>query len=146
MIRIASTIIHQQRLGKCSVKAVYRKHGRKETPTVYLAGDSTCADYEAGSPIIGWGTQLKGMLDTQVQNFAVPGRTTKTFLNSGSLEQIIEDAAPGDYLLIQFGHNDSMTDDRHVSLEDYRENLKYFITQARKCFDESDFPYIHSAL
>ena len=104
---------------------------RKETPTVYLAGDSTCADYEAGSPIIGWGTQLKGMLDTQVQNFAVPGRTTKTFLNSGSLEQIIKDAAPGDYLLIQFGHNDSMTDDRHVSLEDYKENLKYFITQAR---------------
>jgi lysophospholipase L1-like esterase len=78
--------------------------------TIYLAGDSTMADYPPESyPMQGWGNKLPLFIPDSVRvvNKAVCGRSSKSFVEEGRLEEILQMIKPGDYLFIQFGHNDS---------------------------------------
>ena len=84
---------------------------------IYLAGDSTVKDYSAkgiynGGRILGegaWGEYLQDFFDSKyvtVNNYAQGGRSSRSFLNEGKLDTIIKNIKAGDYLFIQFGHND----------------------------------------
>jgi len=79
---------------------------------LYLAGDSTVSTYpDTASPTdqAGWGQMLHERLDAlaSVDNRAVGGRTARRFIDDGRLDEILADIAAGDYLLVQFGTNDS---------------------------------------
>ncbi len=99
---------------------------------VYLAGDSTVKDYSANGMYMGgkiedkgsWGEFLQEFLDKDyvtVLNYANGGRSTRNFINEGSLDKIKANIKEGDYFLIQFGHNDCSNSsgylaDRYVPL------------------------------
>lgn len=106
-------------------------------PTLYIAGDSTAAQKGADQkPMAGWGEYFQGHFgpDITVDNRAINGRSTKSFLAQGRLADIERDFRPGDYLLIQFGHNDEKVEDldRYTDpATDYRLNLIRFIDSAR---------------
>ena len=76
--------------------------------TVYVCGDSTAASYKPEeAPITGWGQVLSEYLPgVRVENRAMGGRSTKSFLSEGRLQRIETEIQLGDLLLIQFSHND----------------------------------------
>jgi len=69
----------------------------------------------------------------KVGNRAANGRSTKTFISEGKWQSILDDVEKGDYVFIQFGHNDSSKDkgERYTPPEDYRKNLERFVTEVR---------------
>ena len=77
--------------------------------TIYVCGDSTAASYKPEeAPITGWGQVLAEFLPgVRVENRAMGGRSTKSFLSEGRLQRIETEIQPGDLMLIQFTHNDS---------------------------------------
>ena len=76
--------------------------------TIYVCGDSTAASYKPqDAPIAGWGQLLGEFIPgVRVENRAMGGRSTKSFLSEGRLQKIETEIQPGDLLLIQFSHND----------------------------------------
>ena len=76
--------------------------------TIYICGDSTAASYKPEeAPITGWGQVLNEFVPgVRVENRAMAGRSTKSFLSEGRLQKIEMEIQPGDLLLIQFSHND----------------------------------------
>jgi lysophospholipase L1-like esterase len=77
-------------------------------PTVWIIGDSTVRNGTKGPQ--GWGDPIKAMFDqdkVRVENRAIGGRSSRTFRTEGRWEQVLKDAKPGDFVLMQFGHNDS---------------------------------------
>lgn len=106
--------------------------------TVFIAGDSTAAHKGTREkPMTGWGEYLQDHFDdaVRIDNRAVNGRSTKSFLDEGRLEAIEQDFQPGDILLIQFGHNDGKQEDpvRYADAERaYPDNLLRFISTARE--------------
>lgn len=104
--------------------------------TLFLAGDSTVTDETpAKFPYAGWGQMMSLYLkhDVAVANHAVSGRSSKSFIDEGRLDPILEEIKAGDYLFIQFGHNDEKDDPkRHTDPEStYPEHLKQYIDGAR---------------
>lgn len=86
------------------------KGSKKRKPRVFLTGDSTVknADKEADG-MWGWGSQAYTVFDStkcEVINAAKAGRSTRTYLNEGRWDAVYHSLQPGDYVLIQFGHND----------------------------------------
>jgi lysophospholipase L1-like esterase len=76
-------------------------------PTLWVASDSTAAN--RGPVLFGWGEPLKEFFDLgkiNVVNRARAGRSSRTFISEGSWGRIVEALKPGDFVLIQFGHND----------------------------------------
>ncbi|WP_246187950.1 TIM barrel protein [Paenibacillus tengchongensis] len=106
-------------------------------PTIFIAGDSTAARKAADrKPETGWGEHLPKELapGIAVDNRAINGRSTKSFIVEGRLDDILRDFRSGDYLFIQFGHNDEKIEDplRYTDPDrDYRSNLRLFIEAAR---------------
>lgn len=104
---------------------------------VFIAGDSTAAAKSPEKrPESGWGEHLAQHLrpGIRVLNYAVNGRSTKSFLAEGRLAEIERQLKPGDYLFIQFGHNDQKQEDpeRYTDPEKlYQENLALFVKTAR---------------
>ena len=107
---------------------------------LYLAGDSTMCDYaEKFAPMQGWGTALKSLVkpDVNVINLARGGRSSKSFLaEKGRWDKILADGKPGDFVIIQFGHNDAHKGEknryRFTNPDDtYRYYLKIYIAEAR---------------
>lgn len=77
---------------------------------IYVAGDSTVKTYGPTSDTAGWGEYLQSFFDSEkinIVNYANGGRSSRSFINEGSLAKIASTIKTGDYLLIQFGHNDS---------------------------------------
>ncbi|MEQ6332260.1 rhamnogalacturonan acetylesterase [Sphingobium sp. MK2] len=76
-------------------------------PAIFLAGDSTVTDQYA-EPAASWGQMLPAMLDDRivVANHAKSGETLKSFLTSLRFDKLLSAMRPGDWLFIQFGHND----------------------------------------
>lgn len=77
-------------------------------PTVWIIGDSTVRNGTKGE--MGWGDAIKPMFDrtkVDVQNRAMGGRSSRTFRTEGRWEQVLKDAKPGDFVIMQFGHNDA---------------------------------------
>lgn len=84
-----------------------RKGLDPKLPTLFLVGDSTVKVGTKGQQ--GWGDPIARMFDTQrinVENRARGGRSSRTFLTEGLWEQVLADAKEGDFVIIQFGHND----------------------------------------
>jgi lysophospholipase L1-like esterase len=107
----------------------------QEQITLFLAGDSTVTDSsEQGFPFSGWGQLLQRFFkhDVAVANHAEGGRSTKSFIAEGRLDDIMKDIKEGDYLFIQFGHNDQKNDEeRHTDPSTtYLENLRKYIEAA----------------
>jgi len=78
--------------------------------TIYIAGDSTVQTYRASyAPQHGWGSFLGDYFDEKVniENHAIAGRSSKSFYDNGRLDTILNKISEGDYLLVQFGINDS---------------------------------------
>jgi lysophospholipase L1-like esterase len=76
-------------------------------PTLYLIGDSTVRNNTAGQQ--GWGEPLAAHFNPatmRVANRAIGGRSSKTFLTEGRWDAVLAELKPGDFLIIQFGHND----------------------------------------
>ena len=102
--------------------------------TIYICGDSTAATYTpAEAPITGWGQVLPELVRSiPVENRAVGGRSTKSFLSEGRLQKIETEIQSGDLLLIQFTHND--TSDlvwRHTDpWTSFYHNLELFVDTA----------------
>lgn len=109
----------------------------KRQPVIYMIGDSTMAnkDLRKGNPERGWGMMLPGFLsdDITVDNHAVNGRSTKSFIDEGRWDTVVEKLQPGDYVVIEFGHNDSKEDAaRHTDPgTTYDANLTRFVKEAR---------------
>lgn len=105
--------------------------------TVFVAGDSTAAQkLVTKRPETGWGERLQQHFDTdavRVQNHARNGRSTRTFIAEGRWQAVVNELRPGDYVLIQFGHNDGSPDklDRYTPPADYRRNLARFVAEVR---------------
>lgn len=89
--------------------------GSARAPILYVIGDSTAASYEPDrAPLTGWAQVLQEYFDPnklKVVNKARSGRSSKSFLNEGAWGEIQALLQPGDYVLIQFGHNDSKKKD-----------------------------------
>jgi lysophospholipase L1-like esterase len=105
--------------------------------TVFVAGDSTAATWPASvAPKAGWGQALPAFLDPRrmrVDNLALSGASSKSFVEAGLLDQILANIRPGDYLVISFGHNDEKTDDRHTDpFTTFQQYLSLYIAGARR--------------
>lgn len=103
---------------------------------LYLIGDSTMANKVRQTfPETGWGMPLGTFFDTTVvvDNRAQNGRSTRTFLAENRWQPIVDALQEGDYVFIQFGHNDEAENypDRYTPPEDYRKNLVRFVTETR---------------
>jgi lysophospholipase L1-like esterase len=105
--------------------------------TVYLAGDSTMAPKLAEKrPETGWGEALQPCFDSatvRVENRARNGRSTRTFIEEGLWRAITDSLRAGDYVFIQFGHNDESKEkvDRYTPPDAYRANLTRFVDDVR---------------
>ena len=103
--------------------------------TVFIAGDSIAAAYAAEQqPRAGWGQALGLFLaeDVRVRDEAWPGASTRTFVEDGRLDRILAAVEPGDYVVVSFGHNDQMPDERHTDpATGYRDHLRLFVERAR---------------
>ncbi len=110
--------------------------GRKEI-AIYIAGDSTAANETPDVfPETGWGQVIGDFFNENVKinNHAVNGRSSKSFVEEGRLEAILKEIKAGDYLFIQFGHNDEKEHDPSRYTEPqttYKYYLRLFIEGAR---------------
>ena len=112
---------------------------------IFLAADSTVQSYGLDEKNQGgWGEFLQDYLtdDVQVNNHAIGGRSSKTFVEEGRLHKIVEEMKEGDYLLIQMGHNDATANkpERYTDPSTtYQNYLKMYVEGARKCQAEPVF-------
>ena len=106
-------------------------------PKIYWAGDSTVAKNTCETwPQTGIGQEFERFLiaGVRVENFAQNGRSTKSFIDEGRLDAIAAEIGAGDFLFIQFGHNDEKPEDptRYADPETgFPENLGKFVEVAR---------------
>lgn len=109
---------------------------QKEPVKVYLIGDSTMSIKEVSAyPETGWGMPFVYFFDESVtvDNRAKNGRSTKTFISENRWQPVVDSLEMGDYVFIQFGHNDEVKSKvgRYTTPEEYRANLSRFVTEAR---------------
>ncbi|MDE6814130.1 MAG: rhamnogalacturonan acetylesterase [Duncaniella sp.] len=109
------------------------------TITVFMVGDSTMADkpLDKENQERGWGQMLPIYLEgaIKVDNHAVNGRSSKSFIDEGRWDKVREQIRPGDYVIIQFGHNDekAKSPDRYtVPGSTFDANLKKFVNETRE--------------
>ena len=134
---------------------------QQEKPVkVYLIGDSTMADYSGDYdpgkdymktryPLMGWGQvfqdfmasdslpKINGLIKSDsvfVDNRARGGRSTRTFFQEGRWRSVYENLEKGDFVLMQFGHNDASESktERYVNIEGYKEFLRLYVYQTRQ--------------
>ena len=102
---------------------------------VYLIGDSTMSLKQVTAyPETGWGMPFVNFFDSgvQVENRAQNGRSTKTFVAENRWQPIVDSLHTGDYVFIQFGHNDEVpTKASYTPIADYRAYLMKFISESR---------------
>ncbi|MDP4190534.1 MAG: GDSL-type esterase/lipase family protein [Bacteroidota bacterium] len=105
--------------------------------TIFLIGDSTLADKPLDdNPERGWGQLFRGFLksDILLENHAVNGRSSKSFIHQGLWANVLSKLNNGDYVFIQFGHNDSKISDTSRYAEahtSFKKNLIKFVNESR---------------
>lgn len=110
---------------------------QKSTVTIFIAGDSTAAQkLPEKRPETGWGEMLGQHFKdgkVKIENRAQNGRSTRTFISENRWQAIVDALKKGDYVFIQFGHNDESKEkvDRYTPPADYRANLIKFINETR---------------
>lgn len=104
---------------------------------VYMVGDSTMSDKKAEVyPETGWGQVFDEFFDEQVtvHNHAVNGRSTKSFITEGRWQTVLDSLKQGDYVFIQFGHNDQKDQDSARYTDPYgtySQNLEKYVRESR---------------
>lgn len=116
----------------------YAQDEFRSCKTIFMIGNSTMADkpYKNGNPEKGWGQvfPLYFKEGIKIENHAVNGRSTKSFLDEGRWTVVLERIKRDDYVIIEFGHNDSKKDDPKRFADantDYRANLIRFVSETR---------------
>ena len=110
---------------------------QKKKITVYLVGDSTISIKEITAyPETGWGMPFAHFFDSTVivDNRAKNGRSTKTFLEENLWQPVVDSLNEGDYVFIQFGHNDEVKEKvgRYTTVEEFKINLLRYINDSRR--------------
>ncbi|MDR6160115.1 lysophospholipase L1-like esterase [Chryseobacterium sp. SLBN-27] len=110
----------------------------QKKPTLFLIGDSTMANKENPdkNPEHGWGQVLDQFFTTgiEIQNHAMNGRSSKSFRTEGRWNTIEKQLKKGDFVIIQFGHNDQKVKDSTKFTNpytQYRANLERYVKEAR---------------
>lgn len=117
----------------------------KDKISIFSIGDSTMAEYNIEKlsaqyegenyPLRGWMMMMMPFFSDRVKiiNAGVSGRSSKNFRTEGHWQKVIEKIKPGDYLFIQFGHNDSKTDTIRYTdpRTSFRQNLINYINEAK---------------
>lgn len=109
----------------------------RDVTTIFMIGDSTMANkpLDGDNPERGWGQMLPGFFteDIRVDNHARNGRSSKSFIDEGLWEQVRTQIRKGDYVFIQFGHNDEKPKpDRHTDPgTTFDANLHRFVEETR---------------
>ena len=102
---------------------------------VYLIGDSTMANKEIKAyPETGWGMPFRYFFDStvEVDNRAKNGRSTKSFIDEKLWQPVVDNLNEGDYVLIQFGHNDEVkTKKTYTTEEEFKNYLIRYVTESR---------------
>ena len=99
--------------------------GQPKKPVLYIIGDSTVRNTTSPGGLWGWGSIISDFLDTtriSVSNQAQAGRSTRTYLKEGRWDKVLNSLKPGDYVMMQFGHNDGSRPD--TSKNGYRGVLR----------------------
>ncbi len=104
--------------------------------TVWLIGDSTMANKEVKAyPETGWGMPFANFFDSTVtvDNRAKNGRSTKSFIAEGLWQPVMDHLSEGDYVLIQFGHNDEGKEKvgRYTTPDEFKVNLVRYVNETR---------------
>lgn len=117
--------------------------------TVFTIGDSTMANKKAEvAPETGWCQVFNAFVDSSVEikNRAVNGRSTKSFITEGRWKAVTDSLQAGDYVFIQFGHNDQKIQDSTRYSEPfttYRKNLERFVRETR---DKGAIPILFTSI
>ena len=103
---------------------------------LFLIGDSTMADKTPieGNPERGWGMVLPSYFNNRViiENHARNGRSSRTFIEEGRWDFVIKRVSVGDYVVIQFGHNDEVKEKKSFTTqEDFKKNFERMVTEVR---------------
>lgn len=145
------TVVYQGENGP-EVKSVYLIVSAKKIVNIFLMGDSTVSDYtvlpdyQTSYPLSGWGEHLKKFLMNDslykvqqfikadsviVRNRAIQGNSTRTYWRGGHYNDVKKELTQGDYVFIQFGHNDEAScsefPDRCVSVDSFKIYLNWYI-------------------
>lgn len=103
--------------------------------TVYLIGDSTMSIKQVKAyPETGWGVPFVYFFDSTVtvDNRAQNGRSTRTFMAEGRWKPVVDNLQEGDYVFVQFGHNDEVkTKASYTTEEEFKRNLTQYVNDAR---------------
>ena len=119
------------------VTTVLSVNAQKSFVTIFLAGDSTMAAKQADKrPETGWGEMLQQYFDTakvKIDNRALNGRSTTSFIAEGKWKALIDSVKKGDFVFIEFGHNDQKKEspDRYAGPDDFKKNLSRFVDEVR---------------
>jgi len=107
--------------------------GRASGPRLHLAGDSTMADKptDPPNPEHGWGQLLPKFFKdpSMVINYAANGRSTRSFISEGRWQKILDALEPGDWVIIQFAHNDEKIFPN--ARGEFQDNLRRFVAEVR---------------
>jgi lysophospholipase L1-like esterase len=121
----------------CALAGVLTAFAPARAPLrLFIIGDSTVSDYpDRQAPMTGWG-QVIGLFfesgSVTVMNRAIGGRSSRSFIEEGRWTSVRNELGQGDYLLIQFGHNDRDTrPERHADTSQYRRYLTQYVDEAR---------------
>jgi lysophospholipase L1-like esterase len=120
---------NNQRPSVCAIEIT-----KVDVPTLFLLGDSTVCDQPL-EPFNSWGQMLTRFLrpGIAVANHAESGESLRSSLRAGRLDKVLSLMKPGDYLLIQFGHNDEKEKGEGIgAFTSFKTDLKRFVAEARK--------------
>jgi lysophospholipase L1-like esterase len=106
-------------------------------PTLYMIGDSTMANKEKlHMPERGWGQLFSQLFNDglKIENHAKNGRSTRSFIYEGRWDSVYAKLQPGDFVIIQFGHNDGSEQktERYATPVEYEYNLRKFVKDTRQ--------------
>jgi lysophospholipase L1-like esterase len=105
---------------------------------VYIVGDSTVAKYEQlDYPLTGWGDRIANFFNGNISfdDEAIGGTSSKSFINDGDFAPILAQLGAGDFLFIQFGHNDCCSNNpavKSAAQTEYKQFLRMYINGARQ--------------
>ena len=103
--------------------------------TIWMIGDSTMSIKEKKAyPETGWGMPFVYFWDSTVtiENLAKNGRSTSSFRKEGLWQIVLDKAGEGDYVFIQFGHNDEVSTKKTYTTEtEFKNNLRQYVSEAR---------------
>lgn len=118
---------------------VFTAATKDKSTTIFVIGDSTAAnkDTTGGKVERGWAMMLQDCFDPDfivVDNHAVNGRSSKSFIDEGRWGKVLEKIKPGDFVIIQFGHNDEKPQaDRHTEPgSTFDNNLARYVLDTRE--------------